>query len=248
MQQEKEANNSRKKILITGAAKRLGKVLAQYFANRDYDIAIHYNSSEEEARIVRDKIKSEYNVSCDIFQANLDNLEECKGLISRVKSEFGNIDILINNASIFKESKFLETDEDLFDEHFNVNFKAPFFLSKLFKENFESGSIYNIIDSNTHKNADLFFTYMLTKKLLRDFTEMAAKVLGPEIRVNGISPGVLMPSLNMNAEDIARQEATYPLRKHAKPSDIAEAILMLEDHGHITGQIIKVDGGSSLCF
>ena len=174
--------NNKKTILITGAAKRLGKFLATSFAKDNYNIALHYNSSKGDVAKTRKEIKN-LDVDCEIFQADFQNINDCQKLITNIENYFGKIDILINNSSVFIEGKFRETTEEIFDKNFNVNYKTIFFLSQFFAKN-NSGNIINILDTYITRRSQRFFTYLNSKKSLEILTKDMALELAPKIRVN----------------------------------------------------------------
>jgi len=130
----------RKAALITGGGKRIGKEIALFLADQGYDIAIHYNHSESEAREVAEMIALK-NMNCTTFQADLGNIEETRTLIPRVTETYPNCAILVNNASIFHDIHFGDVTEESFDRDFIINFKSPFFLSQDFSKH-EGGRAY----------------------------------------------------------------------------------------------------------
>lgn len=238
------ANN--KTALITGGAKRIGKALCQELASKGYNIALHYNKSKIEAEDLKTHIKKTYKVECEVFSSDLGEIPNCFDLVKSSIQKFSKIDLLINNASVFYESMFLETDEEIINDNFDVNFKAPFFLTQEYTKNSSNGHIINIIDSNYRRNASKFFTYNLSKKSLADFTKMAALELAPKFRVNGIAPGAILPSIDMPEKEFEEHKKKLPLQETATCKDIANTIIDLENNKAITGQIIFVDGGKHL--
>ena len=178
--------------LITGSAKRIGKKIAQFLASEDYDVAIHYNKSDSEAKKVADKL-IKYGITTSIFKADLNDEKSVLKLIHNVQNEFSNLNLLINNASIFVESSLVETDEELLNRTLNINFKAPFILSREFAKKCTEGQIINILDTRISKNSTSHFVYSISKKALAEFTKLAAVELAPGVRVNGIAPGLILP-------------------------------------------------------
>ena len=139
----------------------------------------------------------------------------------------------------------METDETLFDRQFAVNLKAPFFLTQAFAKTFGKGCVINMLDTDIAQMQGSHFAYLLSKKALAEFTAMAARVLGPKIRVNGICPGALL----QNAEDkqfIEKLRPRLPLRRQAELEEVAQAVYFLCQDGPITGQLIFADGGQHL--
>jgi NAD(P)-dependent dehydrogenase (short-subunit alcohol dehydrogenase family) len=237
--------NIKKAALITGAAKRVGRVIALKLAEAGYDIAISYHNSKQEAQELRQEIIAT-GVGAEIFPANLLDIERVKTLVSEVKQAFPHLCLLINNASVFERASFKETTVSFLEQHLVTNFTAPFFLTQKFAEIVEKGHVINIVDSHIKYNETPFFAYLLSKKLLASFTEMAAVALAPNITVNAISPGILLPSgPGFEEEYMQRKANKNPLKKLATPADIAQAILSLLALP-VTGQNIFVDGGAAL--
>ena len=154
--------------------------------------------------------------------------------------------VLINNASVFQQSQFFETTSDQFDLFFQIHVKTPFFLAQTFAEHCKEGHIINMIDAKVTKNLIQHFTYGLSKKCLFNFTEMAAKTLGPDIRVNGVAPGIILPSGESTEEDLNRMAEKIPLERKGRIKDVVSSVLFLVDHPYLTGQIIFADGGEHL--
>ena len=232
----------KKAVIITGGAKRVGAALTRHFAKSGYDIALHYNHSAAEARALQQEIKST-GVDCQLFQQDLQNIAELAPFIKKIQIAMPHCSALINNASLFERAAFLETDEALFDRQFTANFKAPFFLTQAFAKTFAKGSVISLLDTDIVQTQISHFAYLLSKKSLGEFTTMAARALGPNIRVNGVCPGCLLAS-NQNDELYEQKlQDIIPLRRHPDPQECAEAVHWLIEQKHITGQLIYVDGG-----
>lgn len=231
--------------LITGAAVRLGKNFAHFLAENGFNIALHYNNSKKEAIELKKKLNDQ-GIKCNIYKADLSKEKEVKKLFEKVLTDFNDLELLINNASIFIKSTFMETSSSLFDKTFNINFKAPFILSQCFARNVKKGLIINILDAKIRKNSTSYFAYLLSKKLLFFFTKMAAKELAPNIRVNGIAPGVVLPPQGKDEEYLAPIIKKIPLGRKASFEELNNTLLFLINNEYITGEVIFVDGGESL--
>lgn len=231
--------------LITGGAKRIGRAVALSLAGRGNNIALHYHSSQDEAESAAASIRSK-GVECELFQCDLSDPEDVATLIPKVFDRFSDCSLLINNASIFQRARLMETDEALFDRHFNTNFRAPFFLSRDFARRCRKGHIINILDTKVSRTLVEYFAYTLTKKALYELTCMAAKELGPSIRVNGVSPGLILPSVYLSPEEFKRMGEGVPLKTTGNPESVVSAIHFLIDNTFITGECIFVDGGEHL--
>ncbi|MCK5759896.1 MAG: SDR family oxidoreductase [Candidatus Delongbacteria bacterium] len=235
----------RKAVLITGAAKRIGAEIAIELARSGYDIALHYNFSEEEALEAQSMIRK-IGVDCRLFKGDLKDKVYLSELIKAVYSSFPNLSVLINNASIFKRASILDTKFELFEELVDVNLKAPYFLIKEFASVCESGNIINILDTKITKNQNVYAAYILTKKALSELTKIAAVEFAPRIRVNGICPGLILPAINESEEYIERLEKKILLQRRGDPKNISSTVKFLLENDFITGEIIQVDGGESL--
>ena len=234
-----------KAALITGGGKRLGKAISLSLAERGYDIAIHYNHSDKEAKETADLIR-EKGRKCEIFQSNLSDISQVRSLIPTVFDVFPQCSILVNSASIFENFGFNDVTEEIFERDFNTNFKAPFFLSQDFSKGDDAELIINMLDMRINKIETEHFTYNLTKKALRDFTLMAAKALGPKIRVNGICPGPILPPPDKDIKYLEQIAKNTPLEKPGNPDYIITAVKYLLDNSFVTGQCLFVDGGQHL--
>lgn len=239
----RKSNNG---VLVTGAANRIGKQIALYFASKGYDIAIHYSNSTEAALETKKEITAKYNVDCEVFKADFLNETETINLLSAVRSQF-NIKHIVNSASIFYENKFSDSGTSDLDVFMKINFKVPYLLTKLFAQFAPEGAcVINILDTKITQNKTKHFDYLLSKKFLEVFTKQVAYDLAPKIRVNGISPGVILPPKDKDEEYLNRLTANVPLKKVGNVKNIIQSIDFLINNDFITGQIIFVDGGENL--
>ncbi|MCZ6864974.1 MAG: SDR family oxidoreductase, partial [Candidatus Dadabacteria bacterium] len=221
------------------------KAISLSLAERGYDIAIHYNHSDKEAKETADLIR-EKGREAEIFQSNLSDIKQARTLLPRVFEVFPKCSILVNSASIFENIGFNDVTEEIFERDFNTNFKAPFFLSQDFSKGNNAELIINMLDMRINKIETEHFTYNLTKKALRDFTLMAAKALGPKIRVNGICPGPILPPPDKDIKYLEQIAKNTPLQKPGNPDYIITAVKYLLDNSFVTGQCLFVDGGQHL--
>lgn len=236
-------------VLITGAAKRVGKELALFFARAGHDIALHYHHSQEEAAALKREIER-LGVQAETFAQDVAALDALPGLVTRALDRFPHCGVLINNASIFTRQPFLESTPEEYARQFTVNFAAPAFLTQAFatQRKEKGGVVINMIDTAITAESHAYFFYILAKKALADFTRMAARELAPGIRVNGICPGKLMPTVDgLFGEDYMEKNAhRQPLKRYANVSEVAKAAQALVDNEAVTGQLIFVDGGEHL--
>ena len=239
-----------KTILITGAAKRIGKEIALTYSELGWNIIIHYNSSKKDAEKLAEKINSKNPNTAKIIQANLDIDSEVSKLIDESKKLFDTIDILVNNASTFYPTPIDNISNDHWQNLIGSNLKGPLFLIHGLKDKLKesNGSIINITDTNLSKGVANFSIYTAAKGGLESITKGLARELAPEITVNAIAPGAMLepPDAEWTEEQKEKVIANIPLKKMGSEKDIAQAVKFVADAKYITGQIIKVDGGRSL--
>ena len=231
--------------MITGAAIRIGKAIAQAFANRGYELAIHYNRSAQEAQGLH-RVLTEQGVPCELFSADLNDPAQYADLIERARQRFSNLQVLVNSASIFENALLKDTEEDLLERHLSINLKAPMRLSRDFARQISPGHIINILDQRIEGNHPSYFAYTVSKKALADVMQMSAVELAPDIRVNGIAPGFILPPPGAQTSSLLRLRESIPLRRQGTLDNIRQAVYYLLDNDYVTGQILYVDGGEHL--
>jgi len=231
--------------LVTGGARRIGAAIARALAQDGYDIALHYRTSAESAEGIAEEIEG-LGRRCRLFRCDLNRHDETTGLIPGVREQFPRLNVLINNASIFEPGTLAGTGRDLFERHFNINFKAPFFLTRAFAEGCEHGQIINILDTRVSRSDQHHAAYTLSKKALLELTRMAARELGPAIRVNGVSPGMILPPPGGVVDELERRSAGLPLKRIGDTANLVAAVRFLLENPFITGECIYVDGGEHL--
>ncbi len=242
-----------KAALITGASQRIGREIAIFLAAQGYDIAISYNKSAQQAQILSAEIVQKFAVKCEIFAADLCDVKATKKLAADVIKEFPHLSLLLNNASIFRKSKFLtEAESELFD-NLNIHFIAPLILTKEFAKNviaaeIADAQVINMIDKNIVRFDTQYFHYLLSKKNLAEVTKMLALELAPQIRVNGIAPGFILDPVDggIEAEKLQNIIKKIPLQRKGRVENILQTVEFLIKNDFINGQIISVDGGASL--
>lgn len=240
----------KKNILITGAAKRIGAACVRLLHHQGHNIFLHYRSSEQDAVDLYNELNKERPGSIKIKQADLLDRSQLQSLAQDAEAAWGSLDVLINNASAFYPQDIANVSEQAWDELLGSNLKAPFFLSQalsgaLFVSN---GCIVNIIDIHAERGLKGHPVYSIAKAGLAAMTKVLAKELGPDIRVNGVSPGaILWPENELLESEKTEILQRVALKRAGEPGDIAKAVVFLiEDASYITGQIITVDGGRTL--
>lgn len=230
--------------LITGGSKRIGKVIALALAEMGYDILLHYNRSveaaDETAQLIEDK-----GQKCRLKQADLQHDEDVQALIGGLSDDIS-LEILVNNASIFGKSSLKFGETDYFDTLFDVNFRAPYTLTKHFARRCRDGLILNLLDTKINRNRSEYADYWLTKKTLAAFTKLSATQLSPDIRVNGIAPGLILPPAGKDKAYLQDMAQSVPMKKVGDLNKLTKTVKFLVYNDYITGEIIHVDGGEHL--
>lgn len=236
--------------LITGGARRIGKEIAETLHDAGYNIMIHYRSSAGAAQRLVDKLNSIRPGSAAATSFDLLDLESIPKIIDATIEQFGQLSVLVNNASTFYPSPIELINDEFWNDLMGSNLKAPAFLVKSATPHLREsgGSIVNIIDIYAQKPLSNHPIYCAAKAGLEMLTKSLARDLAPEIRVNGVSPGaILWPEQGNSAISQAELIERVPLRRMGTPNDIAVTVkFLVQDAGYITGQIIAVDGGRSI--
>jgi len=242
-------NTDNKVALITGGSRRIGAQIATSLHEKGFRLALHYRNSREQAQSLQKKLNAIRADSVILIQADLHVTKGLNTLVNSTIESFGQIDVVINNASSFYPTPMGKADEQDWDDLMGSNLKAPFFLAQaaapaLKKAN---GCIINIVDIHSERPLKEHPIYCMAKAGLAMMTKSLAKELGPEIRVNGVSPGaILWPENEMDQLTQQRIISRSFLKRQGSPTDIAQAVIFLATQAYITGQIIAVDGGRSL--
>lgn len=239
-----------KVALVTGGAQRIGASIVRTFHAAGMNVVIHYNSSEEAASELAQELLLVRANSVSISRQDLTDSSACHTLLQHGINEFGQLDVLVNNASNFFPTPLTSANEQQWDQLINSNLKVPFFLTQAAAPylNKTDGNIINIVDIYADRPIKDHPIYSATKAGLASLTKSFAQSLGPNIRVNGISPGaILWPEQNQQPEEQNELLKRTPLRCLGGPQDIANTALFLVEQGqYINGQIINVDGGRTV--
>ena len=233
-------------MLITGAAIRVGKAMAHAVADAGANVIIHYATSEKEANATQEEILAK-GVKVNILQADLNKLEDVSDLIES-SLKFGPLFGLVNNASIFENLNFSNTDLPSWNRHMNINLTAPFLLSQAFASQLSpkaQGRIVNILDWRAIRPGADHFPYTISKAGLAALTKSMALALAPNITVNGIAFGAILPP--SDGRDVNYLIEDVPAGRWADLNEVGETLLFLLDGPtYITGEIIHLDGGRQL--
>ncbi len=239
-----------KTALVTGAAKRLGRAIALDLARHGWDVAIHYNSSEKEARATEADARTA-GVKAVLLKADLSREAETAALVGRAAAELGPLGALVNSASIFENDDWYSADRASWDKHMETNLRAPFVLSQDFARQVgrdRQGAIVNIVDQRVLKPTPQFMSYSVSKAALYWLNTTLAQALAPRVRVNAVGPGPVMKNERQSAADFGRQRDATILGHGAEPQDVCEAVRYLLEAPSVTGQMIAVDGGQHLIW
>ncbi|MFY0614490.1 MAG: SDR family oxidoreductase [Hyphomicrobiaceae bacterium] len=243
-------DNRSKCVLITGAAKRIGRALALDFARNGWDVAIHFHSSSADADALVNEIQAlgqrAIATRCDLA----DTAAVCQ-LLPQCADRLGPISCLVNNASEFRFDSITDLSPEGWDLHLNINLKAPVFLAQALARNLPAGAegnVINVIDQRVWNLTPEFFSYTVSKAGLWSATRMLAQALAPRIRVNAIGPGPVLKSIHQTPEDFAREEQSTLLERGTTPDEIAHAIHFILSAPAMTGQMLALDGGQHLSW
>lgn len=239
-------------ILVTGAAKRVGAIIARTLHAAGVNVIVHCNRSRAAADALVKELNGVRGKSACVVQGDLLAYNALKGLIDHAASEFGRLDGLVNNASAFYPTPVGSIDEDSWSELMDSNLKAPLFLSQAAAPFLQktSGSIVNIVDIHAERPLKDFVVYTVAKAGLAGLTRSLALELGPGVRVNGVAPGAILWPDDGGDFPKAEQErivSQTPLKRIGTPQDVAGAVkFLMLDAPFVTGQILAVDGGRGL--
>ena len=235
------------KIIITGAATRIGAAIAKKLSGPGAEMVIHYNNSKKEAeKLQKELLKNKTKVY--LVKGNLAKEEDLKKIIQFSKSKLKYFDCLINNASLFENDSLKNFSSKSWNQHLDINLKAPAYLTKEFSKNTKgkNNNIINIIDQRVFKLTPFFFSYTLSKTGLYTLTKTSAMELAPNVRVNGIAPGPTIKNNRQTEAHFKKQYLATPLKQQVNVKDICSAVDFFIKNSSITGQVIAVDSGQNL--
>jgi len=235
-------------VLITGAAKRIGRALAEDFGARGWSVAIHYNVSAGEAEEVAAQVRRSGGRAATL-QADLADHAAVEALMPAAVHALGPIGCLINNASVFERDEAATATLESWERHQAVNLRAPLFLTQTFARQLPaaaSGAIINIIDQRIWRLTPHFMSYTVSKTGLWTLTQTCAMALAPRIRVNAIGPGPTLPNPYQSQAEFDSQRARMPLGRGTTPAEICTAVRFILEAPGMTGQMIALDGGQHL--
>ena len=243
--------NDQPVVLVTGGAKRIGAEICSTLHQRGFNIILHYRHAKEEAAQLSALLNSQRPESCLLHQASLNDMKDIESLAHFARQAWGRFDLLVNNASSFYPTPISQAQEADWEDLMSSNLKGAFFLSQKLVPALkkQQGCIVNIIDLYAQSPLKEHPIYCIAKAGLVAMTQSLALELGPDIRVNGVSPGaILWPETDIqNTNKQSQQQEILQrtcLKRRGNPSDIAQTVAFLaQEAPFISGQIITVDGG-----
>jgi pteridine reductase len=233
--------------LVTGGGIRVGRAMVLALAAKGVRVAVHYNSSADDARDVARSVQKAGG-DAKTFGADLTRADAAAALVADVAGAFGQLDILVNSAAVMVRTPFGEVDAGRWDDIFALNLRAPFFLAQAAAAHLRrtKGAIVNISDLAAFETWPAYIPHGLTKSGIVHMTKALARVLAPDVRVNAIAPGTVLLPDDWSEKDAEHLNATTPLRREGTPGDVAHALLFLLEADYVTGETIIVDGGRSV--
>jgi NAD(P)-dependent dehydrogenase (short-subunit alcohol dehydrogenase family) len=234
--------------LVTGASRRIGRVLALRAASLGYAVAIHHRSAGADANAVKAEIEAAGGRAA-VVRGDLAEPDIAHKLIEAARDAVGPLGLLVNNASTFNDDRIETLTLASWDAHMAANLRAPVLLAQAFAVQASDGAlIVNLLDQRVWRPTPQFFSYSVSKAALWRATTMLAQALAPRIRVNGIGPGPTLPSIHQSEATFAAEADHVPLKRRATPEEIADALAYLVDAPSVTGQMIAVDAGQHLAW
>jgi len=240
-------------VLVTGAARRLGRAIALAFARDGWDVALHYRTSRTEAQVTANDIAA-LGRRCVLVQGDMATESGARQIFSDAAVQLPHLSALVNNASAFRDDRASTVTQDSLLAHLLPNLVAPVILAQALYQHLRThasapppcGVVINLLDQKLWNLNPDFFSYTISKAGLHTATTLLAQALAPVLRVIGVAPGLTLPSYLQSEADFARTHALAPLGRASDPEDVARTVLFAAHSRSITGTTIVVDGGQHL--
>lgn len=233
--------------LVTGGAVRVGRAITLGLAEAGYDTVVNYHRSDAEARSVSSRVES-LGRRAVVVGGDVSAVEDVERIARIVREEFGRLDLLVNNASLFPQKPLLDIEEGEWDRVMAVNLKAPFLMVKATSELLtrSRGRVVNLVDLSAFQPWVDHPHHSVSKAALVHLTKVMARALAPHVRVNAIAPGAVLLPDSYDEEKRQRSRRSAALGTLGSPEDVVRTVLFLERSPFITGEVIVVDGGRLL--
>jgi pteridine reductase len=231
-----------KTALVTGAAKRIGRTIATALAQSGVHVAVHYNQSAPDALALCEELQR-FGVSAWPIRGDLMDAEQTARVFREAMAQAGPIDLLVNNASIFERDTLWEATEESIAKNIRIHAVAPLVLSRELAKQQRAAHVVNLLDTRVAVYDREHASYDLSKSMLLTMTRMLALELAPNVAVNAVAPGSILPPAGLGETYLAKLAHANLQNRIGTPEDIAEAVLFLLRSRFITGQVIYVDGG-----
>ncbi|MFT4243780.1 MAG: SDR family oxidoreductase [Acidovorax sp.] len=236
-------------VLVTGAARRLGRAIALALAAGGWQVAVHYRSSRQDA-IETVAACAELAGASAHFDADFADEAAVRALLPRVAAHFGGVDAVVNSASLFEHDTAQSFGFAALEQHLRSNTAAPVLLAQALHAHLEgrnaTGAVVNLLDQKLWNPNPDFFSYTLSKAALEAAGTLLAQALAPRVRVVGVAPGLTLTSHMLSPERFAQLHALSPLGRSSTPEDVAATVRFALENGSITGTTLLVDGGQHL--
>jgi NAD(P)-dependent dehydrogenase (short-subunit alcohol dehydrogenase family) len=236
-------------VLVTGSAKRLGRAIALHLAAQGHDVAVHYRGSAEDAQDTVAALR-ELGAQAHAFAADLSDEAATEALLPAVQAQFGRVDAVVNNASLFDYDDVAGFGYASMERHWRANTAPAILLARALHVHLAQagrrGCVVNLLDQKLWNPNPDYLSYTLSKAALEAATQLLARALAPTLRVCGVAPGVTLVSGPMDAAAFEAAHRLTPLQRSSTPEDIARAVQFLIDSPAITGTTLLVDGGQHL--
>jgi NAD(P)-dependent dehydrogenase (short-subunit alcohol dehydrogenase family) len=236
--------------LVTGAGRRLGRAIALDLAERGWSVGVHYHASAAEALAVVAEIETKGGRAA-AFAADLARMGAPEPLIESCAATLGPVTCLVNSAACFAWDDIQTLDRESWQAHLDVNLRAPIFLAQAMARRLPKaakGNVINVIDQKVLRPDPAFFSYTVAKSALWTATRLLAQGLAPEIRVNAIAPGPVLPSLKQSEEEFERECGATLLQHGVNLEEVTAAVRFLLETPSVTGQMIALDSGQHLAW
>ncbi len=239
-------------VLVTGAARRLGRGIALELAAHGWDVALHYHASADDAAATLQQLRAR-GAAAEGFAADLADEAACRALVPAVRQRFGRLRAVVNNASLFEHDDVHDFHTASMERHWRCNVAAPVLLAQALHaqlqaagDGSDSGCVINLLDQKLWNPNPDYLSYTLSKAALEAATTLLAQALAPRVRVCGVAPGVTLPSGPMDAQAFDAARRLTPLQRSSSVTDVAQAVRFLLEAPAITGTTLLVDGGQHL--